>query len=78
MNLNTLQIIRNELAQRKLVAENNLASILTNTTTLDTDKINQVIYELDNIKNMTLLSQIWESYIESNIIMPNKEDGSNN
>jgi hypothetical protein len=79
MNLNTLQIIKNELIQRKLIAETNLTSILSNTTVLDSDKINDIIYELDNIKNMTLLSQVWDSYIESNIIMPDKQDdGSNN
>jgi hypothetical protein len=76
MNLKTLQIVRNELLQKKIIAETNIESFLMNKDLESKEKANKIINELDNLKDSSLMITFWEEYINSNIIIP--DEGNNN
>jgi hypothetical protein len=76
MNLKTLQIVRNELLQKKLIAENNIDITLMDNSLDTKQKTEKIIKELDDLKNSSLMINFWEEYIDTNIILPNTEDNN--
>lgn len=75
MNTKILQIVTNELLQKKLISETNIESFLMDESLSTKKKVDKIIKELDNLKNSSLMINFWENFIDSNIIIP---DGANN
>ena len=55
MSRKVLQIVTNELLQRKLVAETNIESFLMDQTLNTKKKVNKIIKELDDLKDSSLM-----------------------
>lgn len=76
MNTKILQLISNELIQKKLVSESNIETILVNTNLTAEKTIESVINELDNLKNYSLMLSFWEEFVKSNITIPEEQDNN--
>jgi hypothetical protein len=74
MNLKTLQIVRNELLQKKLVSETNIEKFLMDEKLESKKRAKKIMKELDSLKDSTLMISFWEEFIESNIIIPEEVD----
>jgi hypothetical protein len=74
MNLKTLQIVRNELLQKKLVSETNIENFLMDEKLESKKRAKKIMKELDKLKDSTLMISFWEEFIESNIIIPEEVD----
>jgi len=74
MNLKTLQIVRNELLQKKLVSETNIEKFLMDEKLESKKRAKKIMKELDKLKDSTLMISFWEEFIESNIIIPEEVD----
>lgn len=74
MNNKTLQAISGELLQRKIVAESNIEVILMNDGLKTQDKVDQVIEELEKVKNYSLMLNFWEQFVSDNIVTSKNEE----
>jgi len=78
MSLKILEIVSNRLLEQKIVSELELQNILTETTMSPSEKVDAILKELDKLKDSSLKLTYWESFIEENVVLPNKEREVNN
>lgn len=77
MNSKILQLISNELIQKKMVSESNIETILINGDSTTEKTIELVIKELDKLKDYSLMLNFWEEFVKSNITIPGEQDNNN-
>jgi len=78
MSLKILEIVSNRLLEQKTMSELEIQNILTNETKTPTEKVNEILKELDNLKDSSLKFTYWESFIGENIVLPKKDEEVNN
>lgn len=76
MNILTLELVRNELLQTKMLAEANIEFILMDQNLSPEDKKNKIIEQLESLKNSSLMLNFWDEFITNKVIIPNKEDNN--
>jgi hypothetical protein len=74
MSLKTLQIVKNKLSHEKMLAESNIEHLLMDNNLTPEEKSNQIIMELDKLKDSSLKINFWDEFINNNIVIPNEED----
>lgn len=77
MNSKILQLISNELIQKKMVSESNIETILINGDSTTEKTIELVVKELDKLKDYSLMLNFWEEFVKSNITIPGEQDNNN-
>lgn len=76
MNILTLELVRNELLQTKMLAEANIEFILMDQNLSPEDKKNKIIEQLKSLKNSSLMLNFWDEFITNKVIIPNEEDNN--
>ena len=76
MSLKTLQIVKNKLLHEKMLAESNIEHLLMNGNLAPEEKSNQIITELDKLKESSLKLTFWDEFINNNIIIPSEENNN--
>lgn len=74
MSLKTLQIVKNKLSHEKMLAESNIEHLLMDNNLTPEEKSNQIMMELDKLKDSSLKINFWDEFINNNIVIPNEED----
>lgn len=74
MSLKTLQIVKNKLLHEKMLAESNIEHLLMDNTLTPEEKSNQIVMELDKLKDSSLKINFWDEFINNNIIFPSEEN----
>lgn len=76
-----LDIVRNSLLQDKMMAESQIENIITDTTTDPEEKLRMIKLAVRKYTLSSLDVSSWESFVSSNIIMPEPQkqgEGTNN
>lgn len=76
MNILTLELVRNELIQAKMLAESNIEFILMDKNLMPENKKNEILLELEKLKNSSIKLSLWESFIADKVVIPEKEDNN--
>ena len=74
MSLKTLQIVKNNLLHEKMLAESNIEHLLMDNNLAPEKKSNQIIMELDKLKDSSLKINFWDEFVNNNIIIPGEEN----
>lgn len=74
MSLKTLQIVKNKLLHEKMLAESNIEHLLMDNALTPEEKSNQIVMELDKLKDSSLKINFWDEFINNNIIFPSEEN----
>jgi hypothetical protein len=74
MSLKTLQIVKNKLLHEKMLAESNIEHLLMDNNLAPEEKSNQIIMELDKLKDSSLKINFWDEFVNNNIIIPGEEN----
>lgn len=76
MSILTLELVRNELIQIKMLAEANIEHVLMDKNLTPEDKKNKIIIELEKLKDSSVKLSLWENFIADKVVIPEKENNN--